>query len=252
MKGLRFSFSDVLQECTALSDLAGEYIDPASAGVLKETRGILANVQTKALEKTVRWSIPIDRPLRSTPSVGSSARDGNGPYTLLAELSFLWEIRCITDGSRDRPAHFALDGIASTLVRILNAGAGRLPFEIARWKVEVGDDKSPGTHFHIQLNGESVNAPFPKDLDVPRLPAFAMTPFLVFETVLAELFQDEWERTALADNQHTRHWSNLQTSRLQAFVEWQRAELSKKATGTPWVRLKTAKPSPDMLIGVAR
>lgn len=42
--------------------------------------------------------------------------------------------------------------------------------------------------------------PFPKSLDIPRLPAPLMSPFLVVDLALGELFQDRWKTHSLAES----------------------------------------------------
>src|SRR5436190_1532122 len=82
-----------------------------------------------------------------------------------------------------------------------------IPAEIAMWRMEVGDARSPGCHFHVQVLGEAEVAPFPKSLSVPRLPAVHSTPPAVIEFVLGELFQATWDKHVAARSVHVKRWA---------------------------------------------
>jgi hypothetical protein len=115
------------------------------------------------------------------------------------------------------------------------------------WTADIGDHQSPGTHFHFQLNGFD-KPPFPKTLDVPRLPALAMSPFFALEFAIGELFQDRWERHASAESKDAQTWRNIHLPRLRRFFAWQAGRLPDGLVGSPLMALKLAKPKPYMLV----
>jgi hypothetical protein len=254
-RGLLFPFKDVLEEFEIVKKLAHGFIDPTTVAVLDETRGNLAAIQTTgSTTKTTPWRILPERPLRTIWSAGESARDAQGAFTLRAELSFVWDIRPIVDEKWGKRKLFALDGNASTVVSLKgrdNKSAEGNEVELVCWRIEVGDHQSPGTHFHVQLNSYDL-PPFPKSLDVPRLPALLMSPLLVFEFALGELFQDRWARTAVEDNQFTRRWRTLHSPRLDAFFNWQRQRINGKVIGTPVAVLKSDRPSADLIVKASK
>jgi hypothetical protein len=119
---------------------------------------------------------------------------------------------------------------------------------IARWATEVGDHASPGSHFHFQVNrAESEERPFPKSLDIPRLPAPFMSPFLAIDLALGEIFQDRWKKHSLADNKESKWWRGIQQARILSFLKWQTKSVQDFA-GSPWMALKLAKPPREMLV----
>lgn len=249
MSGLWFRFKDVEDEISTLESLARSFIDPRSIGSLKQLGQDLKNIQDMpAQDKVVRWGIPRDRPLRTVLSKGEYSPDSGGGRTVYAEMSSVWEIAAGPRKRKAPPEQFLLDGLASILVTLYESGShGGPSCELARWRIEVGDGKSPGVHFHVQLNVND-QVPFPRWLDVPRLPAFAMTPMQAFESVLAELFQDRWYKEAMRDSQSVRTWINLQRPRMLQLLEWQQKKLKEAQGGTPWVVLKKLKPEADLLL----
>ena len=252
MRGLLFPFADVLRECEVIKHLAHGFLDPKTDLVLGETKSRLEHIQTnESTDGTVSWEIKRERPLRTAWSMGEYNPKNKGKYLVRAEISFIWQIRPVDERPWLGRKFFALDGLASTVVCLKgkpHKEKDAEECELATWKVEVGDHQSPGPHFHVQI-GEYAEAPFPKALEVPRLPAMVMTPMLVVETVLSELFQKKWEQVALAENQHTQAWRKLHAPRLRALLEWQRAELSSpKRVGTAWGIFKRMRPNVDLLV----
>jgi len=252
MRGLLFPFADVVRECQVFKQLAHGFLDPRTENILDEIKGRLEDIQAKeSTAASVAWQIKRERPLRTRWSDGDYNPKGKGTYRVRAEISFIWEIRPVDEEKWPGRKLFALDGLASTMVRVMGAPRTQAKDaeeqELAIWKVEVGDHQSPGPHFHVQI-GEYDKAPFPKALEVPRLPGLVMTPMLVVETVLSELFQKRWQTIALTDSRHTRAWRKLQAPRLRAFLEWQRAELEKPRVGTSWATFKGLRPEANLLL----
>ena len=140
-----------------------------------------------------------------------------------------------------------LEGRASTVTTIIGEAVDGSEQVFARWTADVGSHDSPGSHFHFQVNrSDSEDLPFPKSLDIPRLPSPLMSPFLSIDFALGELFQDRWKKHALAEGRHTNRWRNLHEDRLIRFFQWQ-IERVRASAGSPWMALKLAKPSRDLL-----
>lgn len=244
--GLIFKISELIRECHVIKTFAKEVLDPTTVGLLDEVRGQLQNIQKKgSTTNSIAWQIPVDRPVRTIWSNGESQPNSKSEHKARAEFSFIWEIRPLDEGDWKNRKYCLLDGKASTVIHVCDENNRCL----ARWTVEVGDRQSPGVHFHSQLNGFD-SPPFPKSFDVPRLPAFAMSPFLAMEVAIGELFQDRWKKHASADSEDARSWRNIHLPRLRRFFAWQSKGLG--LTGSPWIALKLAKPKPNMLVGEER
>ena len=240
MSGLRFSFKDLFHEIECLQRIAGDYIDPRSANALPTLKRTLESIQEYGShKKIVPWELRPELAMRTIVSYGGYAPDEQGQHNVFGEMSFIWDIA--PEESKGPVSFFRLDGRASIVLSIHEQPAAGPSTELARWRVEVGDHKSPGAHFHIQVGYEK--PPFPKSLDVPRLPAYPLTPPLAFEALLAELFQDRWRREADGDTQMFRTWNAVHRRRLQAFFRWQQRALAEQTLGTPWSVLKRLKPA---------
>ncbi len=248
-QGLVFSYKDLVEECETLKQYAKHFLDPETTHVLEQAKSRLQNHQQKtAAGVSLGWAISPEDPLRTKWSVGKSQPGGNSAHKVRAEFSFIWNIRPLDDAEWPNKKHFVLDGKASTVVRVMEELQNPLREEcIAIWKVEVGDQNSPGTHFHVQLN-DFAKSPFPKSFDVPRLPALAMSPLLAVEFAIGELFQDEWRKYAFVNGAAARTWRRIHGPRLARFLKWQADRAAEDIEGSPWMAIKIAKPRRDLLV----
>jgi hypothetical protein len=120
--------------------------------------------------------------------------------------------------------------------------------ELAMWRIEIGDDDSPGCHFHVQIRGEEDDGPFPKRLSVPRLPTCLASPMAALEFLLAELFQEAWRRHVSAETDALKSWRAIQRERLRKLFEWQSHTVAGLNQASPWSTLKLAKPPADIFV----
>jgi hypothetical protein len=247
MTGLIFPFKGLIEECEAIKAYATDFLDKASIGALAEAKSSLQNLQLAKHTNLVKWQIPVDSPLRTVWSVGESKPERRSGHKIRAEFSFVWQIRRLDEGQWRNNKFFLLDGLASTVTTLVAEVDGQ-ETAMARWATEVGDHASPGTHFHFQVSrGDSEELPFPKSLDIPRLPAPLMSPFLVIDLALGEIFQDRWKKHSLTENKHSKWWRRIHQDRLQRFLKWQ-TKCVQDCTGSPWMALKLAKPPREMLV----
>lgn len=251
MSGLIFPFKGLIDECEAIKAYATDFLDKTSIGVLAEAKSTLENIQVAKSTDPKRWQIPTDRPLRTTWSDGESQPGSKSRHKVRAEFSFVWQIRKLDEGKWKNGKHFLLDGLASTVTTLV-ADVDNEEKVIARWTTEVGDAASPGTHFHFQVNrpgdkDDSEYFPFPKSLDVPRLPAPLMSPFLVIDMALGEVFQDRWKRHSLSPSKDSDWWKRIHQDRLLRFLKWQ-VKCVQDSGGSPWMALKIAKPPRELLV----
>jgi hypothetical protein len=243
-QGLIFSFKELLLECEIIKTYAQHFLDKTTIGMIDEARGTLNSIQTKgSTTETTRWSIPEDRPLYTRWSEGDSKPDKKSAHHVRGEFSFVWEIRPLDEKPYVGRSHLVLDGLASTVISIVDKNKQC----ISQWTVEVGDHQSPGTHFHSQVK-KFGSKPFPSSLDIPRFPSLPMSPFLVLEFTIGELFQDRWRKHAVVDSADASRWRGIHEPRLKRFFSWQLERLSSISVGSPWMSLKLAKPAPNILV----
>lgn len=247
-RGLIFPFKALIDECQALKDYADDFLDKKTSYLLDEAKSTLENIQLAKHTNLVKWQIPVDRPLRTIWSEGECQPDSKSRHKIRADFSFVWQIRRFDEGKwKAGNKHFLLDGLASSVTTLVAEVDGEERV-LARWTTEVGDHASPGTHFHFQVNRpDSEEPPFPKSLDIPRLPAPMMSPFLVIDLALGELFQDRWKKHSLTENKHTKWWRGIHQDRVLRFLKWQ-AKCVQDFAGSPWMALKLAKPPREMLV----
>jgi hypothetical protein len=244
MTELEFRFQDMLDEVDALSKIAVDFIDAGHRSVLAELGTVLENIRDEPSERRRRWGIEQSNPLRTELSFGGYQKNNEGQHNIFAEITSAWEIQRIKPpGKRAlRADRFALKGLASTCVRLMRKDAQDGTAEqLAMWRMEIGDSQSPGCHFHVQVLGESADPPFPKSLDVPRLPGIIATPLAVIEYVLAELFQDDWPKHVATQSAHLNRWAPIQKRRVTAVLDWQ-SKVVRESSGSPWATLKNNKP----------
>lgn len=247
MSGLVFPFKGLIDECEAIKAYAADFLDKATLGVLAEAKGTLENIQVAKHTNLVKWQIPAARPLRTIWSAGESQPGGKSKHKVRAEFSFVWQIRRLDEGQWRNSKYLLLDGLASTVTTLV-AEIDDEEQRIARWTTEAGDHASPGTHFHFQVNRpDSEELPFPKSLDVPRLPAPLMSPFLVVDLALGEIFQDRWKRHSLTENKESKWWRGIHQDRVLRFLKWQ-TKCVQGCAGSPWMALKMAKPPRELLV----
>jgi hypothetical protein len=247
MRGLIFPFKGLIEECEAIKAYATDFLDKATVYTLSEAKSTLENIQVANHTKLMKWEIPAARPLRTLWSIGESQPDGKSKHKVRAEFSFVWQLRKLDEGKWKNSKYFLLDGLASTVTTLV-AEIDDAERVIARWTTEVGDAASPGTHFHFQVNRpDTEDLPFPKSLDIPRLPAPLMSPFLVIDLALGEIFQDRWKKHSLTENKESKWWRSIHQDRVLRFLKWQ-TKCVQGSAGSPWMALKLAKPHRELLV----
>jgi hypothetical protein len=248
---LYFYFSEFHDELSAIDRFARDFIRYDSLNVLSRLRRDLENARRARNGQTVPWTIPSNAPLRSRTSEGRFLPSGRGARRVFGEITSIWEIQPVRERGREQqPANvFSLAGKVSTRVGIRQVSPDRRYPEIAMWRMEIGDESSPGPCFHIQVLGQSNRVPFPRDLEIPRLPTIMFTPMLAFEFVLGELFQQEWPMNT-AGTKHrgdVERWRSIQLERVKNLVEWQVNQLLAKS-GSPLSIMKTMRPPHDLFL----
>jgi len=247
MATIEFTFSEIDEEIDALSKVAAGFIAKRSSRVLGDLRTMLNGIRSAPAGRSHFWNIPEGGPLCTEPSWGDYEPGSEGQHNVFASVTSTWQIEPLGQHNPGSRPHrkFTLVGIASTRIRIIKGTPDEPQEELAMWRMEVGDDASPGCHFHVQVLGEQDVPPFPHSLSIPRLPGLAITPMAAFEFVVGELFQDKWREHAGNETNDMKRWQPIQRRRLIRLLQWQKAAVE-NASGSPWTALKIAKPEADL------
>lgn len=190
--------------------------------------------RTRGFIEEQEVAIPISAPLRTKRSYGEYEPDGAGEHNVFGTLSFVW--RVAVDGAPGR-RELILNGLMSTTVQIANATSGNV---LASWNFDIGNNESPGCHFHVQAcwPKEANRERWPEDpasINIPRLPVPITLPTDALEFLLGELFQDTWPP-------HRARFPNpYQAKRLISIFQWQIKKLESGGSAA-WHALKAAKP----------
>jgi hypothetical protein len=246
---LLFSFKDLLQEVRVIAQLARDFLEPASIQILTDYASALEQIQDQRSLGMRPWEIRIERAVLTKPSAAYNP-SGKGKYRVFAKISSIWELAARRPPGKKNKTWptCALVGNASTQISLHRLDADGTLHDVSMWRVEIGDDRSPGCIFHVQVLGKNESPPFPSFIPVPRLPALHLTAAAAIEYVIGELFQSDWKLHAMRETPLVQQWRLIQAHRLERFLDWQVREVRKAATGSPWVRLKTLLPEAQMFL----
>jgi len=229
---LRFRVADLQNELINLETLARPRLPRTQHGRLRQLADELLRFSQRP--GTTTWGWPEDDPLVLAASAGAYQPGRGGRERIVAKIDARWELRRVDKGTVE------VAGLASVRVWF-NEGA------LGMWRMELGDESAPGCFFHVQILGQDEGRPWPKSVDVPRLPGLVATPASVVEFVLGELFQDDWPKEVARSRNAARQWQGVQRRWWTAMLGWQR-EIAAEAEGSPWAAIKAAKPDRDLLL----
>lgn len=247
--GLLFEVSDLEKEIQSFPRIAAKYLAPGTEGVIQQMGNDLTNAM-KYSRPGVAWKVANTNPIRTRASVREYMPDSHGELTIFAEITFIWVIDPDrSKGNSRAAARFRLTGNASTVIRIMlgEPHDASNAVEIAMWRMEIGDAAAPGTHFHVQVLGHDADPPFPKSLDIPRLPGLIVSPLACVEFAISELFQDSWKKDSVKATSDMNRWRGVQTKRTLRQLDWHKEQVA-SASGSPWTAIKMAKPHEDLFI----
>ena len=240
MSGPRFRLSELIRETRALQSVAGSFLDPGTIWVLERFNSQLESIWG-AREAEIRVELA---PLRTRPNEGAhEAGNRQGGRNLYAVISGTWDVVPLGPSRRRPGRELAFTGMASTRTELYDSRDEDT--RLAMWRLELGDDNSPGCYVHAQILGDSERPPFPGSIPIPRLPSHFVSPMSAVEYVLGELFQDEWARATARGTSDAIHWRSLQQRRLQCLFSWYRGAIE-DSVSSPWMTLKSAKPGASM------
>ena len=250
---LAVNLKSVEKELLAFESLAKRKLTQSSLRRLVELREQLHNHARAAEGSLVVWATDPDKPIETIPNKGSHqpGRSDHG-VSLKAKISFVWRFEAIGQPSKNKPCwRVVVLKDSSVKVRLyLASDCNDLLSNdgscVAAWDFDVGNDQSPGCHFHAKYHEcDEVRRMAFQGVDVPRLPTFIFMPTDVIEYVVGELWQDECEKLAL--NSDFQEWYKFSKKRSARVLEWHRAQAS-EAVGSPWMVIKTTKPKCHLLL----
>ena len=242
MAGLRFLFSELVRETSALQSIARRFLDPGTHWVLKQFQSQLESIWC-AQEVQVRLALS---PLHTRPNNGAHEAGGRrGRQSVYAVISGTWDLTPLGPSKHRAKRELTFSGIASTKVELY--AHDDEDTRLAMWRMELGADGAPGCYFHVQILGDSNDPPFPNSIPIPRLPSLFVTPMSAVEYVLGEIFQDEWAQETARRTNDLLHWRRLQQQRLQCLFRWYQNKML-DSVSSPWMTLKSAQPDDSMFI----
>lgn len=257
---LQFDLSELIEEVELMRGLAANFLDENSAGLLKDVADQLGTLYSRHEGAIVSVSVNPSWPIKTIPCDGGYERGCGGAYkSLFAEIFFKWQLQPLGNPRKKRKTDRRVEvaGIASTVAR-LKINHDRTPVEVASWRMEFGDEQSPGAFFHAQIPvaletsqqecRASTLGKWPHWLPVPRLPIPALTPMLGLEFTLAEIFQDRWPQHLASGGYEVNGWRILQQRRFVNYFEWQTGNVKCSKSGSPILDTKRAKPDCDMFL----
>ena len=242
MAGLRFPFSDLVNETETFSVLAKDFLNPGTTWTLDQLKKSLCNISRAKEDAVFRLKL---KPLWTIPSNGKyEARGRKGSRDVYAIISGDWDLRPLGRKSQNRTAEFC--GVASTRIELYesdNPGT-----RLAMWRLEWGDENSPGCYVHAQILGDTDEPPFPESVPIPRLPSIFVTPMSAVEFALGELFQDDWPKVTAGNTHHPLYWRTRQKELLLSLFSWYKFHLENRSDKSPWMTLKDVKPNGELFV----
>ena len=243
MPNIQFEIKELCDEFQLMQELASSFLREESLPILEAVGKSLTDLKSR--RSPLRLEAKPDRPIKTRDSEGKYEKGEGGGYCVRAELYFVWELQPIIKPKSHRYAE--VSGKASTVTKLYVNGSSS---EIAHWRLEIGDNNSPGFYFHAQIPEAFIqdDGMWPKWLPVPRLPVPPFTPMLALEFVLGEIFQDEWpeylERRSTKSN--VGQWRKIHMDRFRKYLEWQQKAVGGSAS--PLMALKRAIPKSNIFI----
>ena len=242
--GLEFSFTTMLREVDDFVKLAGGFVHRDSTPALVDWKKQLISFQ-ESDRSTTTWEIPTSAPVRTELSVGKYEYGKGSGLKVYGTLSSIWALeKEQPEGKKSRslPKSFRVNGKASTKVSIHREGK-EADGPLLVWTIDVGDQQSPGVHFHAQFGCLHQNTKFP----VPRVPLLLCTPLDGLDFLLGELFQEDWLCRTSSSRPEVKSWGNSQKRRLTKVLGWFQSTME-TARATPWMEIKARKPPRKLFV----
>lgn len=236
-----FNFSSVISEIDSFNEVCKSFIQNRSALINYKQK--LKRVRDNYGDEIVSIEITDENPILTKVSDGGYESGGGGAMRVRGKITSVWDIKPVIDERESGHAEFRISGRASTKVSILDEGCDR----VCMWKIEMGVEDSPGTHFHIQVEGDNDERPFPDWISVPRFPSILVTIPDAIDFLLGEIFQESWVKHVSESSPEIDRWRSYQQRRLLSLLEW-KAEQVNNTMGSAWIAIKEKKPDPGLFL----
>ena len=236
VQGLRFSIGDLISETDCILTMGSRFIERRSHWALREYKNSISAVASA--KSNVMRKIKLNE-------IQTRCADIRGT-SVYASIGGNWEVTPLSERSKkaSRSRRIAFAGIASTRIELFQDG---LKERVSMWRIEIGNEGSPGCYFHVQVLGDSDDLPFPKTIEIPRLPSFFVTPMSAVDYTLGELFGKKWADETVTNGPYAVRWRKLQRRLLQKQIEWY-GDIIRRTNSPSWMSIKAAIPSPDLFL----
>ena len=238
-----------------MEHLAGTFLENEDPGVLANVREQFEQLRYAQQKMTIATNT--GWPIRTKPCNGGYERqEGGQRKDLFGELTFQWELQPLGQANRRREnaRQAELAGVASSVVRLKVVEDG-CHVSVASWRMELGDNVSPGAFFHVQIpdathsvSEQTTPTMWPTWLPVPRFPIPPITPMLALEFTLEELFREKWRNHIRGGGHHVEAWRSLHKGRYMRFYDWQKRVAETSGSGSPLLSVIDSKPRFDIFL----
>lgn len=237
---IAFRFAEIEDEMLAFAAVAEKHLRPESIRQMK--RLVQQFSQMASATTPLKWSTMDGEPLLTERSGEFEPNNKKCSKELYGRLQFTWTIQPIGKPNlKPRLRWFALlNSSVSVELRVADSD-----HSVGQWDFDVGDDQSPGCHFHAKPDWKALNlaAGFAKPVPVPRLPTYLFMPTDCLEFLFGELWQSTWANRVKQSDAPMERWRKISCARhlLIAKSHYERCEDRIQSSG--WMTLKSWKPN---------
>jgi hypothetical protein len=233
-------FEHVAQEMGSFWRIAGHRFEPDAVAIWKKLMDDLESYRSFRAKQVLTWSTPPQRPLVTIPNKGQHQMHSG--IELFGQVAFTWDLLPQYPSSQKRPAEYFVLHNSSVKLILWQKLHNKKPVQRTAWCFDVGNDESPGCHFHAKFTDPKRD---PKTrVDVPRLPTILFMPSDALDFLLGELWRETWATdAAVSEATQWRRWPN---ARLQKLLDALRSKTGDR--GSPWMSLKQYRPPSDLFL----
>lgn len=236
VQGIRFSIGDLISEADCILMMGYRFIERQSYRALEAYRDSIYAVASARSNTMRRVELGV---------IQTQCADIRG-RSVYARIRGNWEVTPVSERSKkvSMSREIAFSGIASTRIELFQYGSQE---RAAMWRIEIGSEGSPGCYFHVQVLGDSDDMPFPKTIEIPRLPSFFVTPMSAVDYTLGELFGTKWAQKIATSRVYGSQWCKLQRRLLQSQIKWY-GDVIRDSKNPSWMSIKAAVPGTDLFL----
>lgn len=236
VQGLSFWVEDLISETECIVSMGEQFIETGFHWVLPNYREQLQSVASAGMKLEQRITLDV---------LQTRLADVRGRQ-VYARIRGNWQVTPVSQRVKKSAYNrkIAFSGIASTMIELFQDDSEE---RVAMWRIEIGSKGAPGCFFHVQVLGDSVHPPFPKTIEIPRLPSFFATPMSAVSYAFGELFGHEWTEAIAAGRNHGSRWTDLQRHLFSRQLEWY-SQIIRESDNPNWMAIKEATPRHDLFL----